>query len=238
MKKTILLFTLFFSILIVVSCKKTNSKEVSKPKIVDYTEQKVLVDIIKETPYSKDTLFLGFTIGMTKSEFQKHLKKLRNEGKKIRFSDSNIITTFAEKIELGAGYVFETNISTESGNKSFTGRGQYVIQTIYNGDNKLMGLNVLPIEKWEGVYGMDEPNWFKSKVIENSEAFKNGNLMRAMLKKEIINEGDLIRQKNNLVIYSDAFTTHYIDLKTLLTELLIKETEKKIIKEKNKDIKF
>ena len=240
MKFFFIVVHLFFSISILISCKNPNHKEVSKPKSIDYTDQKVLVDIIKETPYSRDTLFLGFAIGMTKSEFKKQLKKLRSEGKKIKFSDSNIISTFGGKIEIGEGYIFETSISTEWGNKTFTGRGEYILQTKYNGDNKLIELTVLPIENWNEDYGMeiDKPKWFKNKVIENSETFKNGGLMRAMLKKEIIREGQLIRQKDNLVIYDDDFSIHYLDLKTLLKELLIKETEKKIIKENNKNIKF
>lgn len=227
------------SILIVISCNKPNSKDVSKPKNIDYSKEKDLVELIKKQPQSNDTIFLGFTIGMTKSDFKIQLKKLRYEGKKITYSDSNAISTMMSgNIDIGAGYVFETSISTERGNKTFTGRGQYIIQTIYNEDNKLMGLNILPIEEWNENYGMDKPKWFKNKVIENSENFKNGSLMRAMLKNEIISEGNLIRQKDNLVIYDDNFTIHYIDLKTLLTELLIKETEKKIIKESNKDVKF
>ena len=47
-----------------------------------------------------------------------------------------------------------------------------------------------------------------------------------VMDNEIIGEYDSIWQKGNLIIYETTLTTNYIDLKTLLLELLIKNTEK------------
>jgi len=63
-------------------------------------------------------------------------------------------------------------------------------------------------------------------------------LKQALIDNEFIDKYDFIRQKGNLVIYETTLTVNYIDLKTLLIELLIKETEKEIIKGENEDIKF
>ena len=71
-----------------------------------------------------------------------------------------------------------------------------------------------------------------------NETLKDQDLKKALIENEIINSYNFIRQKENLIIYETSVSINYIDLKTLLLELLIKETEKEIIKEENKDIKF
>lgn len=233
-----ILLGIIITIVSLTSCENSRSKLNLKKEIVDYSNKKVLDSLIKSTPQSTDTIFLGFTIGMTKKDYKNHIHKLRKEGKTISYSSSNQISNMAGTFELGAGYTFKTSISAERNDKTFTGNGQYFLEPVYNNGGSLMQLNILPIEKWDGSYVIDKPNWLESKVKENSQRFENRELRQALIDNEIIDKYDFIRQKNNLVIYETTLTINYIDLKTLLLELLIKETEKEIIKEKNEDIRF
>lgn len=233
-----ILFGIIITISLLTSCENAQKKLNTKKRTVDYSNKMILDSLIKTTPHSTDTLFLGFTIGMTKNEYKKHIHKLRNEGKKVSYSSSNRISNMAGTFELGAGYTFKTSISTEKDGKTLTGNGQYFLEPVFNKKGNLMQLNILPIEKWDGDYGLNKPNWLESKVQENSEKLKDQDLKKALIENEIIDKYDFVRQKDNLVIYETTLTINYIDLKTLLLELLIKETEKEIIKEENKDIKF
>ncbi|HWS60807.1 MAG TPA: hypothetical protein VN182_07745, partial [Flavobacterium sp.] len=221
MKRIILISTLFMSLLIVIACNKPNSQNVSKQKSIDYSNQKDLVELIKATPNSKDTLFLGFTTGMTKSEFKKHIQKLRKEGKTIDFSDSNRASLMGNTIELGAGYIFKTSLSIEKSKETLRGKGQYILQPTYN-DGKLAVLNITIFEDWENTY--NEPNWLENKVIENSEEYQNAALTQVLIKNKMVDENDNIRKKNNLIIQVGTLNIKYMDKKTLLTELLIKQT--------------
>ena len=233
-----ILFALIITIGIFNSCENSRNKKTSTTQKIDYSNKTVLDSLIKATPHSIDTLFLGFTIGMTKSDYKNHIKKLRDEGRTISYSKSNRISNMAGTFELGAGYTFKTSISAENSDKTLTGTGDYFLEPVYNKNGNLMQLSILPIEKWNGDYVFDKPNWLETRVKENSERFNNENLKQALIDNEFIDKYDFIRQKRNLVIYETTLTINYIDLKTLLLELLIKETEKEIIKEDNEDIKF
>lgn len=237
MKRNIF-FLLMFSVILFESCDNSRNKNTIEGQSIDYSNKTVLDSLIKATPHSNDTLFLGFTIGMTKTKYKNHIHRLRKEGKTVSYSQSNRFSTMAGTFELGAGYTFKTNISTEISGKTLTGEGQYFLEPVYNNNGNLIQLNILPIEKWNGDYGFDKPNWLETKVKENSERFNNESLKQALIDNEFIDKYDFIRQKGNLVIYETTLTVNYIGLKTLLLELLIKETEKGIIKEENKDIKF
>lgn len=220
---------------VLTSCENLNNK---KKHTIDYSNKVVLDSLIKKTPHSSDTLFLGFTIGMTKSEYKKQINKLRHEGKKFSYSSTNTLSTIVGTFELGAGYTFITSITSEKAGKILTGKGQYFLEPSYNKSGNLIQLNIFQIEKWEGYYGLDKPNWLKTRVQQNSERLKDQDLRKALIENEIINQSDFVRQKDNLVIYENDWSVNYIDLKTLLLKLLKKEKEKELIKEKNKDLKF
>ncbi|AEH01882.1 hypothetical protein [Lacinutrix sp. 5H-3-7-4] len=233
-----ILLGIIITIGILTSCENSRRKHNTGKQTIEYSNKTVLDSLIKTTPHSTDTLFLGFTIGMTKADYKKHVHKLRNEGKTVSYSSSNRISNMAGTFELGAGYTFKTSISTEKDGKTLTGNGQYFLEPVYNRNGNLMQLNILPIEKWDGDYGFSKPNWLETKVKENSERLQDQDLKQALIDNEFIDKYDFVRQKDNLVIYETTLTVNYIDLKTLLLELLIKETEKEIIKEDNEDIKF
>lgn len=228
---TILSFALFL-----LSCENSQKSKSNQTQKIDYSNKTVLDSLIKTTAQSNDTIFLGFKIGMTKSEYKNQIEKLKKEDKTITFSKSNRISTIAGTFDLGEGYTFKTSISSEKNGKTLTGNGQYFLEPVYNQNGNLMQLNIVPIEKWDNEY--DSPKWLENRVKQNSDDFTDNDLKQALIDNKFISNYDFIRKKGNVVIYDGTLTITYIDLKTLLLELLIKETEKDIIKEKNSEIEF
>jgi hypothetical protein len=229
--------TISLSFLFLISCKQ--STNVSDNKSIDYSNKTVLDSLIKSTTQSKDTLFLGFTIGMSKSEFKNHIEKIRADGKTITFSKSNKYSSIAGAFDLGAGYTFETSISSENSGKTLTGQGKYFIEPVYNKNGELAQLNILPTEDWSNSgSSIDEPNWLKEKIQEKYEETTNESLKKALIDNDIISEYNTVWQNGNLLIYDTGMTINYVDLKTQLVELLVKELEKEIIKKGNKDVKI
>lgn len=223
-----------FAILLILSTLifSCNKAKRTSEKFVDYSNKNVLDSLIKNTPSSIDTLFLGFRMGMTKIEYKKHLKNLRKEGKNIS-TDKTIIVSFLNKrFELGPGNTFTTEISDNSS----TGKGEYFIVPYYDNNNKLIQLNVRISDEY--ISGTYKPEWFKNKLRENSKILSNKNLKRALINHQIIKNSDFLRQKGNTIIYETYLSINYIDLRTLLIKLVYKETEKELIRKKSNDIKF
>jgi len=216
--------------------KQTQSTE--EIQEIDYSNKTVLDSLIQFTSQSNDTIFLGFRIGMTKSDYKNHIEQLRKEDKTITFSESNRISTIAGTLDLGEGYTFETSITSENSGKTLTGNGQYFLEPVYNNSGFLMQLNIVPIENWDSESSLNKPKWLETRIKENSEGFTDENLRKALIDNNFIRGYNFLRKKGNIIIYDGTLTISYIDLKTLLIELLIKEKEKEIIKEKNSKIEF
>lgn len=67
---------------------------------------------------------------------------------------------------------------------------------------------------------------------------KDANLKKAMIENNIIKDHSFIPKTNNVLIYDGVLTISYVDMKSLLIELLWKEMEKDSIKDENKKISF
>lgn len=238
--KSILLSSTIIILTFLNSCDNisstNNDKTTTRKDTINYTNERSLVKLIDSTKPANDTIFLGFRIGMTKSQFKNHIKKLRNEGKSITYSSSNVFSNPFGSFDLGPGYTFKTSISINASGKTITGTGNYFLETGFNKLGKLTQLNILAIEDWDS--GINNPQWLESKVIENSDKLNDDKLRQALIDNDILDEYDFIRRKGNVVIYENSLTINYIDYRSLLLELLIKLKEKEIIREKNKDIKF
>jgi hypothetical protein len=179
MKKHLFIATLgIFTILL--SCENNNKRKTEFKKSLDYSNQSVLDSVMKATPHSKEKMFLGFTIGMTKNDYKNHITDLKKEGKTFSHSNSNRISNVAGTFDLGSGYTFKTNITSDVGDKKLTGDGQYFLEPVYNQEEKLMKLNIVPIEKWNGDYGYDKPKWLEKNVIENSKPLDNDDIEKAL----------------------------------------------------------
>lgn len=230
--------TLFAVIALFTGCENSGSRKTKKVQTLNYADKSVVDSLIKATPHSTDTIFLGFRAGMTKSDYQNHIQNLRDEGRTITHSTSNVISTIAGRFDLGSGYTFKTNISTEKAGKTITGKADYFLEPHFNDKGNLVQLNILPIEKWDNDNGLDSHHWLEKNIKENSTPLADINLKQALIDNKIVSEYDFVRQKGNLIIYETNLTVNYIDLKTLFIQLFIKEAEKEIIKKQTKDIKF
>lgn len=217
MKKYFLLIILGI-ISVLISCENNDKRKAQVNKSVDYSDKSVLDSIINATPHSKEEMFLGFTIGMTKEDYKEHIAALIEAGKKISYSKSNRISSIAGNFDLGAAYSFKTDISSNSNGTKLTGEGQYLLEPIYNKEDKLIKLNILPMEEWNGDYGQNKPKWLGKNILENSRSFDNKALIKILMEKDLISDYN-IREKNNLIIYENMLLIQYTDLKTLLTEL-------------------
>lgn len=224
---------LLVSVILVTSCVSTNqSKSVVT---IDYTDIGTLDSLIRTIPQSTDTLFLGFNIGMTKAQYKNQIHKLRNEGKNISYSNSNIITALGRKMELGAGYTFNTKISTKVNDEIHTGNGEYFLDPIYNNNGELVELDILPFEEWDKyIYGNDS-KWLESKIKNSSKELKDKTLERALLDYGMTQSISFVHRKENLLIYDYGWTINYIDINAVYVRFRAKLIEQqKIIKESNK----
>lgn len=235
MRKTIFLVLVSISLLMNVSCETSNNQ--SKVESIDFSDKNVLDSLIKTTPSSNDTIFLGFIMGMSKTDYRNHIYKLRNEGLSLTYSQSNMIKTFVGTFELGSGYTFSTPISANVSDKTVNGQGQYFLEPQYNNQDKLVRLNVISVEKWSS-YMSKEPNWFESRIEENSIPFKNESFKKALVDNDIISKHSFIRQKGNVLIFKNSNTYSYVPINSILTELLLNAIEKELIEEKNQTITF
>ena len=67
-----------------VSCNNTQNKKLEQIYYEkNYSSIDSLMSVMKKIPLAKDTIFLGFRLGMTKNEYRNHIKKLQSEGKKL-----------------------------------------------------------------------------------------------------------------------------------------------------------
>ena len=241
MNKTSIITIVFLTICFLISCEsKKNSSHPEKKvdEFVDYNNLQILDSMVKITSLSTDTLFLGFKIGMTKSDYKDHIKNLKKSGKTITYASSQILSTFVGNIQLGEGYTFETGISSGNEGQIKTGEGKYFLQPVYNNAGRLMQLNILPIEKWETDYGSERPNWLKTNILQNSSELNDENLQKALIDLKIIDGNHFVRRKGNVIIYEGNLTVTYIDLKTLFIEMMIKNKENEIKVREGKDVKF
>lgn len=234
-KYLLIIFSLLTGIL--ASCENQGSTKLTADKSIDYSSKTILDSLIKVTPLSKDTIFLGFWMGMNPSEYLNQIEKLQSERKTITFSSSNIFTNVAGRFDLGAGYTFSTDISANVSGKTITGEGSYFLEPLYNRDLELIRLSILPIEKWNGDYGSKKPDWLELKILESSEEFSNIGLKQVLVENNIINSYDFLRQRGNVVIYGGISIT-YFDLHALLSKIRTIEIKKDSIEGKNQDIKF
>lgn len=236
-RKFLILFLLFVTLF--TSCKYTRDNWYEEQqRTLDYENKAVLDSLIKATPISKDTLFLGFTIGMSEVEFENYVQKLRAEGKNLTYADSNSFTNTFGTFEFGGGYTFTTDIATEILDKTLTGTGRYFLKPAYNQIGELMKLTIFPVEKWDQDYGYEKQNWLKANVKENSIEFGNEALEKALIDNKFLGKFDYIRKRGNLIIYQDTSTVNYTELKSVLKDLLLKKAERDQIKKGNRDITF
>lgn len=219
-------------------CNDKNFKNDSKDLTIDYSNPSVLDSLINVRPIPEDTVFLGFRIGMSKDAFTKHIQELKNQNKTISFLKSANLTTVVGRIELGNGYAFTTPISTEQSGKTITGIGQYFLSPEFSKNGTLISLGIYPTEDWDGISSATNQTWIRKNIRENSTRVTDQKLLDILLSKEVISTADFVRQKGNLLIYSEAFAIYYKPMQTIFLKIKTKNTKDSLIRRSNKDIKF
>lgn len=226
--KMLIIFTVLNSSLF-ISCND------DKGNTIDYSDIKILDSLIRVTSISKDTLFLGFRMNMNKNEYDEHISKLVDK-KTLTYSKSNEIHFFNQKIDLGAGYSYNTKISLDNyDGKTIAGYGKYVLSPIFNEDENLIQFDIIiKSEIWDEYNGGD--GWLETNIKKNYPSMGDNNLKKAFIDNDIIDRTDFILQKDNLVIYETESSIRYTNLKRMFLLLFMEVAEKDIIKEETKDV--
>ena len=238
MRKVIFYIFGFSSFMLSIGCSDKSSKNEQKSLQLDYSNSSVLDSLINIQPIPADTLFLGFRIGMTKESFSKHVQELKKQNRKIEFHKSANLTTAIGRIKLGDGYIFTTSISTEESGRTITGVGQYFLLPEYSKNGGLIGLKIYPTEYWDGISSANNQTWLRENIRKNSTYVGDRKLLDILKLKEIISSGDFVRQKGNLLIYSEDFAISYRPMQTIFLTIKLKDKKDSLIQQSNKDIKF
>ncbi len=225
--------TLLLSAILLFSCQE--KKEDIKP-IIDYSNSTVVDSIMKSTPYSTDTIFLGLHLGMTKAEYKNHLESLKKEDNKLTFSPSNKISNMAGTFDLGAGYIYTTSISDEKDGKKLIGTGKYILEPIYGNENTLVQLNIVPIERWDN--DSDSPKWLLNRIKKEYSTSIDENLKQQLSNYEIMSSYDFVGKKNNTIVYERSIVISYTSEKILLDTLLLNQIKQQVVEESKEDIKI
>lgn len=224
------IFTLLICFTVLTACQETPKKRI---KIVDYNSNKALDSIINNTPQSKDTVFLGFRMGMSQKEYKKHIEALKKEGKTITFSDSNRFSTASGNIfNIGPGYTFQTAIAIDK-NKGF---GKYVLQPVYE-NGRMIKINIFPFEEWEN-YGSGKPNWLKTNITKSLGKTINSDIKKLMAESGEIDVDTEAWIKKDVIVYKTIWAYTYIETKAIFEKVKAKRVELQKTKESNKKIKF
>ena len=205
----------------------------------NYLDINVLDSLIELTPLTRDTVFLGFTLGMTKPEYKRHIHDLRKRGNTITYSDNNSYSYLVGSFELGAGYTFQTQITLGSEANLIKGEGKYFLDPQYSRDGKLTRLNIVLSEDWHGDHlDYDKPSWFKSNIKKNFDTMTDQGLRDAMYESNMIDELDFVGQNGNVVVYETASGVSYTHLNTLYNTLRFELFDKLLATDKSESVTF
>lgn len=246
MKQRLIVFFIIASG-IVASCIIPSSQNSSFEEKIDYSNIHVLDSLIQFTPQSTDTIFLGLRIGMSKVEYGKHIKELKNKGKIFSTANSYIVHSAYGYVTIERNvHIFKTNIIINHNDKKQTGNGIYVIDPYFNKNGELTQLAIIASEKWDEYNGHDTPNWLYENITANSEPFNNKYLKEFLIANKTISGDEFIRQKKNILIFETQGTREnlitYKDLQDFYKEtyrkIIDNENKKKSIEMENKEIAF
>ena len=215
----VLLIIILFTAFVIILKNKQDNSEIQNNRIKEPTYSK---DEINKLEFSTDTIFLGFTMGMSREDYKGHIAKLRKEGTSVRYE------TFTEKRRLENNkrlsmnykyrscYVAEIKIETNV-------TGNYALFPHYK-ENQLRKLVIAKTSE------------DKSFLIDNlRKKYKKDEAL-----EDFLDAGYLtLRRNGNVVYYNDFIGAHFLeDLKTIITNHLITEGVDEILDEKNNKIIF
>lgn len=227
-----------FICLFMAACSSGNTERVTKEKKFDYSNINAVDSLIKTYPESTDTIFLGFIMNMSNSEYKKHIQKLKNDGFDISYKKNNALSGFNERrIDLGEGHVLNLIIADNSDGKNETGKGHYILIPVFEND-KLSLLQVVALENWEGS-SINDTKWIRKKVRESTIEMIDDNFKQAMINNGIIKSFYKVRVKNDVIVYEgEVSSINYASVKYILKQIHLNLLKNNLIEEVNKEIKF
>lgn len=225
-------------ILLLFACQDTSKTIASEAEQLDYNNVSILDSLVKIRPIKEDTLFLGFKIGMSLKEYNQHANTIKKDGRLIEFSKKIILNTSIGRIDLGEGYTFTTSIIKKTNEKNITGKGTYYLRPKFSKNDKLISLNIYPIEEWNSIAITDNQTWLRENIISNSGRLLDRKLIRAMKNAEIISTSDFVQQNGNLLIYPIMFGISYEPSQVVFSKIKTKINVDSLIELNNKEIVF
>ena len=231
-----LMFLVFAIALTITGCveNKTEEEKFEKIKYIDYSNVKVLDSLVNATQYSADTIFLGFTFGMSKQEYKAHIQRLKKDGVDIGIKPNFQFMGY----RVSNYYIFTTPISGSKNGSQYTGIGNFILEPKFNQVGRLVELSITNAEEWKGVYGSDAPDWLDERINENYKKLNDGHLLRLLVINEFASEYSKLWKKNNTIIYQNLINSVYVDRKYIYETLLKLKTNSDNIKKSNTKIKI
>jgi len=177
---------------------------------------------INNLEFSTDTIFLGFTMGMSRQEYKSHIAKLRKEGIRIDYETMTEKNRLKYNETMSMNYKYKScyvaNISVET-----NVTGSYILFPHYK-ENQLRKLVI-------------------GRASEDND-FLTDNLKKKYKKdvalEKFLNISPLtLRRYSNVVYYKNLSGGHFLeDLRTIITNHIINEEVDEVLEEKNKKIVF
>ncbi|MDG1342328.1 MAG: hypothetical protein P8P72_04825 [Flavobacteriaceae bacterium] len=245
MKHSFIGITLVLGILLSISCE-SNPRPKRKNVYQSHKNIDSLVSYMNRIPESKDTVFAGFRLGMTKKEFRDHIKKLRSQGKKVTYEKdlgarSIILNT---RIDLGDRYVYYTPIFLENYGDEYTGNAKCVLLPNYSKNGKMASLKIVSFEEWEGRSPLTK-KWMQSNLrakynANTNPSFKHriiGKVCEDILDKDL---SELYYTSETLMITNPAYVgnVEYWSTKAFVAKAIIELKKQELKKEESDKTTF
>ena len=206
-----------------------------------------LISVMGRIPEAKDTIFLGFRLGMTKKEYRNHINKLRSEGKTIKYEKDLYAKTVLTntKIELGDRYVYYTPIAMKEYDKEMTGDAKCVLIPSYNKKGEMLALKIISFEDWDDYY-FGRTKWIKENIRKkyydyyfNRKDLNSviSNVCEKILEKDYKN---VYSASNSMVILHPSFIgdVEYRSTKSFITDAVVELKSIELKKEESKKTTF
>ena len=154
MKQLLYLLTFF-----ITSCQLTTNQTIAKeqpdtlqtstiPEVITQDTSKIILE------KTNDTIFLGFRIGMTRSEFERH-KQILIRNKKLKFTGN--VLTYQINVDENEGFSIFASKEDDIPKKIWTGNGTLVPEFL---DEKLISITL----KFLGTKGSNVYSFFQTNL--------------------------------------------------------------------------
>lgn len=251
------------NLLVLIFCVSCNNPQNKKLEQIyyekNYTTIDSLMSVMNKIPLAKDTIFLGFRLGMTKNEYRNHIKKLQSEGIKIKYKKDLIVSSALKKfridgeygdhlsytdINLGDRYVYYTPTVMEYLDEEITGNAKCVLIPSYNEEDEMLALNILSTESWDKNF-LAHHKWIRGNIAKKypNSTFKGkdlntviGNVCSEILQGVI--KSAYPASKTMMIVEPVTGTIEYRATKSLIADAIVELKRKDLRKEEVKKTTF